>query len=64
MTRAHIGHARCSRYAMMMVINGTVNDVLDDKELFNEVLVRTARLPFAAQEHAGSGRDGWGSGRD
>jgi len=43
---AHIGHARCNRYAMTLVINGKVVDVLDDKELFDEVLEHTTRLQF------------------
>ena len=43
---AHIGHVRCNRYAMALVINGKVYDVLDDKELFDQVLEHTARLQF------------------
>ena len=41
---AQIGHARCNRYAMALVINGKVYDVLDDSELFNEVLAHTADI--------------------
>jgi molybdenum cofactor biosynthesis enzyme MoaA len=53
---AHIGHARCNRYAMTLVINGKVYDVLDDKTLFNDVLERTGRLPFDRQSRSAAVR--------
>jgi 7,8-dihydro-6-hydroxymethylpterin dimethyltransferase len=46
---AHIGHARCNRYAMTLVINGRVYDLLDDHSLFDEILERTASLQFDRQ---------------
>jgi molybdenum cofactor biosynthesis enzyme MoaA len=49
---AQIGHARCNRYAMALVINGKVYDILDDKELFNEVLAHTAALQFDRQRRS------------
>ncbi len=53
---AQIGHARCNRYAMTMVINGKVYDVLDDKALFNNVLERTGQLPFDRQSRSAAVR--------
>jgi hypothetical protein len=49
---AQIGYARCNRYAMTLVINGNVYDILDDKELFNEVLAPTAALQFDRQSRS------------
>ena len=46
---AHVGHARCNRYAMALVINGKAYDMLDDSELFADVLEHTARLQFDRQ---------------
>jgi len=49
---AQIGHARCNRYAMTLVINGKVYDALGDKELFDEVLEKTAQLQFDRQDRS------------
>jgi hypothetical protein len=49
---AHIGHSRCNRYAMALVANGRVYDALDDKQLFNDVLERTAHLQFDRQNRS------------
>lgn len=46
---AHIGHSSCNRYAMTLVTNGRVYDVLADQAAFNEILERTAHLPFDRQ---------------
>ncbi|MEP7063030.1 MAG: radical SAM protein [Betaproteobacteria bacterium] len=43
---AQTGHARCNRYAMTLVTNGKVYDMLDDQDLFNDVLEHTAQLQF------------------
>ncbi|MEP6609987.1 MAG: radical SAM protein [Burkholderiaceae bacterium] len=43
------GHAHCNRYAMTLVTNGRVHDMLDDKELVHAVLERTAHLQFDRQ---------------
>jgi hypothetical protein len=53
---AQVGHARCNRYAMTLVVNGKVYDVLDDKPLFDEVLERTARLQFNRQNRSAAVR--------
>jgi hypothetical protein len=41
---------------MTLVINGKVYDVLDDKELFEELLAHTAQLPFDRQNRAAAVR--------
>jgi len=46
---AHVGHVRCNRYAMALVTNGRVYDMLDDPKLFNAILEHTARLQFDRQ---------------
>ena len=38
---AHIGHLSCNRYAMSCVVNGKVYDILDDPQLFADVLDQT-----------------------
>jgi len=43
---AHIGHARCNRYAMTFVTNGRAYDALDDTRLFQAVLEGTAHRSF------------------
>jgi molybdenum cofactor biosynthesis enzyme MoaA len=53
---AQIGHARCNRYAMTLVVNGKVYDVLDDKALFDEAVERTARLQFDRQNRSAAVR--------
>jgi 7,8-dihydro-6-hydroxymethylpterin dimethyltransferase len=53
---AQIGHARCNRYAMTLVINGKVYDVLDDEALFNDVLERTGQRPFDRQSRSAAFR--------
>ena len=49
---AQAGHARCNRYAMTLVINGKVYDVLDDPGLINGVIECTAELPFDRQSRS------------
>jgi molybdenum cofactor biosynthesis enzyme MoaA len=49
---AHIGHVHCNRYAMALVTNGKVYDMLDDKALFNDIVEHTARLQFDRQSHS------------
>lgn len=44
------GHVRCNRYAMALVSNGHVYDLLDDKTLVAEFLARTSRLQFDRQD--------------
>lgn len=53
---AHIGHARCNRYAMTLVINGRVYDVLDNQALFDRILEQTADLQFDRQNRAAAVR--------
>lgn len=48
----HAGHARCNRYAMSLVANGTVHDLLDDAELVAAVLARSAHLQFDRQSRS------------
>ena len=43
------GHAHCNRYAMTLVTNGKVYDLLDDKALVEEILEHTALLQFDRQ---------------
>lgn len=45
----HAGHSKCNRYAMTFVANGHVYDVLDNRELYNLILARTARFRFDRQ---------------
>jgi 7,8-dihydro-6-hydroxymethylpterin dimethyltransferase len=49
---ARIGHPHCNRYAMALVTNGKVYDMLDDQELFNDILEHTAGLQFDRQSHS------------
>jgi len=49
---AHIGHARCNRYAMALVINGKAYDLLDDPELFADILGHTAQVQFDRRKPA------------
>lgn len=53
---ARIGHARCNRYAMTVVINGKVYDVLDDPALFDQMLEQTAHLQFDRQNRTAAVR--------
>ena len=46
---AHIGHELCNRYAMALVTNGRAYDVLDNKELYNSLVARTACVRFDRQ---------------
>ncbi|MGH9810135.1 MAG: hypothetical protein ACRD9W_23270 [Terriglobia bacterium] len=46
---ARAGHAHCNRYAMTLVISGKVYDMLDDRELFDDILAHTVRLQFDRQ---------------
>lgn len=46
------GHAHCNRYAMTIVTNGKVYDMLDDKALVEAVLAHTALLPFDRQSRS------------
>lgn len=46
---AQAGHAHCNRYAMALVTNGKVYDMLDDKELYDDILQHTAHLQFDRQ---------------
>ena len=51
---AHIGHARCNRYAMTFVVNGRAYDVLDDVALFEAVLEATADQRFSRRSKTGA----------
>jgi molybdenum cofactor biosynthesis enzyme MoaA len=53
---AQAGHARCNRHAMALVIGGRVYDLLDDDELFKDVLERTAKLQFDRQDRYGAAK--------
>ena len=53
---AQAGHVHCNRYAMTLVTNGKVYDVLDDKGLFNDILRETARLQFDRQSRSAAVR--------
>jgi len=53
---ARIGHVDCNRYAMTLVTNGRVYDLLDDNELFDDVLGHTARLQFDRQSRSAAVR--------
>lgn len=44
------GHSRCNRYAMTLVANGQVYDLLNDKTLVAEFLARTSRIQFDRQD--------------
>jgi len=46
---AHAGHSECNRYAMTFVANGNVYDVLDNRELYNLIIARTAPYRFDRQ---------------
>ncbi|MGE0652397.1 MAG: radical SAM protein [Alphaproteobacteria bacterium] len=46
---ARIGHARCNRYAMALVANGNVHDLLDDKALYARMLRQSASVQFDRQ---------------
>jgi uncharacterized radical SAM superfamily Fe-S cluster-containing enzyme len=46
---AHIGHSHCNRYAMTFVVSGRTYDMLDNKELYNLLLARTAPHQFDRQ---------------
>jgi uncharacterized radical SAM superfamily Fe-S cluster-containing enzyme len=46
---AHVGHSRCNRYAMTLVVNGHVYDMLDHRELYNLLVARTAQVRFDRQ---------------
>lgn len=48
---AHVGHERCNRYAMALVIDGAVLDALDDSETFRTMLARTTHLQFDRLDH-------------
>jgi len=47
-----IGHSRCNRCAMTLVVNGTVYDLLDDHRLVEEVLRHTVDLQFDRQDRS------------
>lgn len=49
---AHIGHARCNRYAVTFVTNGRAYDALDDVRLFQSVLEGTAHRSFDRRSKA------------
>ena len=49
---AQIGHSHCNRYAMALVTNGRVYDMLDDPKLFDDILEHTARLQFDRQSRS------------
>lgn len=49
---AQIGHSLCNRYAMALVVNGRVHDLLDDPALFNAVLEATAKTQFDRHNRA------------
>jgi len=53
---AHIGHARCNRYAMAAVTNGRIYDLLDDEPLFQDVLAATRDRVFDRRDKAGAVR--------
>ena len=53
---AQPGHAHCNRYAMTLVTNGKVYDMLDDNELFNDVLKHTAQVQFDRQSRSNAVR--------
>jgi molybdenum cofactor biosynthesis enzyme MoaA len=53
---AQAGHVHCNRYAMTLVINGKVYDVLDDKRLFNDILAQTVQLQFDRQSRSAAVR--------
>ncbi len=46
---AHVGHLSCNRYAMSCVVNGKVYDILDDRQLFADVLEQTKHLQINRQ---------------
>lgn len=46
---AHVGHSLCNRYAMTFVANGRVYDALDDRELYQLLIARTAGVRFDRQ---------------
>ncbi|WP_300184488.1 radical SAM protein [Bradyrhizobium sp.] len=46
---AHAGHRECNRYAMTFVANGHVYDVLDNSQLYNLIVARTAGYRFDRQ---------------
>ncbi len=49
---AHVGHARCNRYAMTFVTNGHVYDAFDDVGLFQTILEGTAHRSFDRRSKA------------
>jgi tetraether lipid synthase len=53
---AQAGHVHCNRYAMTLVTNGRVYDLLDDKALFNRILAQTAQLQFDRQRRSAAVR--------
>ena len=53
---AQIGHSRCNRYAIALVTNGRVYDALNDQQLFNDILERTAHLQFDRQKRLNAAR--------
>lgn len=46
---AHVGHSRCNRYAMAFIANGRVYDGLDNRELYELLVARTAGRHFDRQ---------------
>lgn len=49
---ANVGHARCNRYAMALVANGKVHDLLDDPSLYARMLDRSASVQFDRQRRS------------
>lgn len=49
---AQIGHSRCNRLAMALVVSGRVYDLLEDRRLVEDVLDATAHLQFNRQSRA------------
>jgi 7,8-dihydro-6-hydroxymethylpterin dimethyltransferase len=49
---AHAGHSECNRYAMTFVANQRVYDALDNRELYNLLVARTAGYRFDRQNRS------------
>jgi len=49
-----IGHARCNRFAMGLVANGRVHDLLDEPEFIRWALAETAHLRFGRARDLGA----------
>jgi 7,8-dihydro-6-hydroxymethylpterin dimethyltransferase len=53
---AHVGHSRCYRYGMTFVTNGRAYDVLDNRDLYNSLVARTAQVRSECSCRAGGPR--------